>query len=90
MTKQDFISFLKEKVEEAGLFNSHWKQSYNNSEDYWKLYHPTLDWMEDRMDLTEDDIVTITYFESIYDDPKSIEMTYEEFVTNYSKSVASF
>lgn len=90
MTKAEFISFLKEKVEEAGLFNSHWKPIYGNSEEYWELYHPTLDWMEDRMDLTEDGIVTITYFESIYDDPKSIEMTYEEFIADHSKSVSLY
>lgn len=90
MTKQEFITFLKVKVEEAGLFGSRWKQSYTNSEEYWTLCHPTLDWMEDKMDLTEDGVVTITYFESIYDDPKSIDMTYEEFIADHSKSVSLY
>jgi hypothetical protein len=90
MTKAEFISFLKIKAEEAGLFVSHWKQTYVNSEEYWKLYRPCVDWMEDKMDLTIDGVVTITFNESFYDDPKSIDMTYEEFAENYSKSVGSF
>jgi hypothetical protein len=90
MTKQDFIAFLKVKAEEAGLHGTRWKRRFLNNEDYWTLVHPTLDWMEDQMDLTEDGEVKITYFESIYDDPKSITMSYIDFVADHSKSVSLF
>lgn len=90
MTKQDFITFLKLKAEEAGLFASYWKKSFTNSEDYWTLCHPTLDWMEDQMDLSEDGVVEIKYFESIYDDPKMIRMTYMDFIADHSKSIGLY
>lgn len=87
MTKEEFIVFLKTKAEEAGEYNTHWKKT---GEEYWTLFHPTLDWMEDEMDLTEDGVVKITYFESVYDDPKSIKMTYKDFVADHSKSISLF
>lgn len=90
MTKEDFITFLKIKAEEAGLFATRWKRTYLNNEDYWSLCHPTLDWVEDQMDLTEDGVVKITHFESLYDDPKTITMSYIDFVADHSKSVSLF
>lgn len=91
MTKQEFITFLKVKAEEAGLFNTRWKRTYLNNEDYWSLCHPTLDWLEDQMDLREDGIVKITYFEGgLYGTPKTITMSYIDFVADHSKSVSLF
>lgn len=88
MTKIEFINFLKEKAQNTLI--SHWKQSFEDIDEHWRLYRPSVDWMEDQMDLSTDGVVRITFSESFYDDPKSIDMTYEEFVENYSKSVSSF
>lgn len=91
MTKSEFITFLKEKALRAeNTLIAHWRPSFEGIDEHWTLYRPALDWMEDLMDLSTEGIVRITFNESFYDDPKMIEMTYEEFVTNYSKSVASF
>lgn len=90
MTKEDFITFLKLKAEEAGLHKTRWKRTYLDCEDYWTLCHPALNWMEDKMDLTEDGVVKITYSERIYDDPKSISMSYLDFVADHPNSITSF
>lgn len=86
MDRLEFIGFLKAK--EIELNNtSHWQQSFKETENHWTLYRPSVDWLEDTMELTIEGMVKINYSESFYDDPKFIEMTYKEFVENYSKSV---
>ena len=87
MTRVDFIIKLKEKSFDNK--NTHWKQSFSDSEDFWTLYRPSLNWMED--DMTVHDLnVTIVYSERFYDDPKQINMSFDDFINNYSNSVSLF
>lgn len=86
MTKIEFIGFLKSKEIELQHV-SHWKQSFEGTDEHWTLYRPSVDWLEDRMDLSKEGIVKIIYSEAFYDDPKYLEMSYEEFIEDYSKSV---
>jgi hypothetical protein len=87
MNKEEFIAFLKEKENELE-FQTHWAKVAINSDDYWHLYKPAVDWLEDYMDLTKDNIVQITYNQSLYNDTSKIfETTYDDFVENYHKTI---
>lgn len=88
MTKQEFISFLKDKAKEREYI-THWKQMASNSDDFWELFKPCVDWLEDDMDLREEGVVLITYNKSLYDNEsaKEFRTTYEDFVENYDKTV---
>ena len=89
MTKEEFISFLKEKAEHHGIGCTHWKQTYENTEDFWHLYKPFVDWVEDTMNLTEDGVVLITYNQSLYENiSKEFRTTYEDFIQNYNKTIS--
>jgi hypothetical protein len=88
MTKQEFILFLKDKAQEREYLN-HWKQMASNSDDFWMLYKPFVDWVEDDMDLREEGVVIITYNKSLYENERAKEFrtTYEDFVKNYDKTL---
>lgn len=86
MNKIEFIGFLKSKEIELQHV-THWQQSFEGVDEHWTLYRPSVDWLEDRMDLSQEGIVKIIYSEAFYDDPNSIEMTYDEFVEDYYKSI---
>jgi len=88
MNKREFILFLTKKAEERNsLCLKHWAKTYSNSNDYWHLNIPCVDWLEDDMDLTEENIEKITYNKSLCgdDESKTIETTYEDFIKNYDK-----
>ena len=88
MTKQEFISFLKDKAKERE-YQSHWHNPYGNSDDFWELYKPAVDWFEDDMDLREEGVVIITYNKSLYDNNPSKEFrtTYDNFVKEYDRYI---
>jgi hypothetical protein len=88
MTKQEFITFLKDTAKEKEHI-IHWKRIYDNSDDFWKLYKPFMDWLEDDMDLSKEDVVIISYNKSLYDNDsaKEFRTTYEDFVKNYDKTL---
>jgi len=88
MNKEEFIEFLKTKQEEASGLNPSWCKIATNSDDYWKLNKPAVDWLEDDMDLSEDGIVKITYAKSLYGGkPKTFETSYDDFKDNYEKTI---
>ena len=90
MTKSEFITFLIEKEQERGLNLSHWRKTYDNSDNFWHLYRPFLDWVEDEMCLYHENCVQITYEQSLYgNDSKKYETTYEDFVKNYDKTTSN-
>lgn len=83
MTKSEFIEFLEKKAIEREHI-SHWQRASSNSDDFWNLYRPFVDWMEDEMDLRVDDVVKISWDRSFYyDSEKVFETTYEGFAQNY-------
>lgn len=86
MNKEEFIVFLKEKAKE-NEFLPHWVKTHSNSDDYWRLYKPFMDWLEDDMDLTKEDVVKITFNKSLYDNTSEVfETTYDDFIKNYEKN----
>lgn len=87
MTRKEFIIKLKIKALEDQ--KSYWKQSYDDSEDFWVLYRPNIDWKEDMMTVHDLNVI-IVYSESFYDEPKEIKLSFEEFIENYSNSVNLF
>jgi|JFJP01.1.fsa_nt_gi hypothetical protein len=86
MNKSDFILFL---IKMSSENINCWRKTYENSDDYWHLYKPFVDWLEDDMDLTKDGVVKITYNKSLYDNEsaKIFETTYDDFVKNYNKTI---
>ena len=88
MNKSEFIIFLKQE-ESKRRFMPHWGKVATNSDDYWKLIRPAVDWLEDDMDLTVENVVKITYDKSLYshEEPKVAELSYEEFADNYVKTL---
>jgi hypothetical protein len=88
MTKSEFITFLKEKQEERGIELSHWRQTSSNNDDWWHLYKPFVDWLEDDMCLFLKDVVRIRYNKTLYGNTtKQYDTTYEDFVKNYDKTL---
>lgn len=86
MTKQEFIDFLKFEESERE-FTVHWKRTYSNSDDYWTLYVPARDWLEDTLDLTTESVVKIECNKNLATDScDTIELRYDEFVNNYNKT----
>jgi len=89
MTKQELIDFLKEEESKrSGI--THWSRVYTNSDDYWNLTKPGVDWLEDDMDISKEGVVKITYNKSLYgqDDSKVFESTYDDFKANYNKTTS--
>ena len=85
MIKSEFIDFL-ENQEKSTM--TCWCKIYTNSDDYWKLYKPAVDCVEDDMDLTTEGIVKITYNKQLYTNTfETFETTYDDFVKNYSKTI---
>lgn len=66
-----------------------WCKVATNSDDFWSLYKPGVDWLEDDMNLSVDGVVKITFNKSLCgkDTSKIFETTYEDFVANYDKTV---
>lgn len=87
MTKLEFIEFLKTKQKQLG-HTTHWEPTYNNSDEHWSLFRPSVDWLEDTINLSTEGVIKVSYGETFYDDPKIIDMSYEEFIENYDKSVS--
>jgi hypothetical protein len=88
MNKSEFITFMKHE-ELKRPYMPHWGKVASNSDDYWKLIRPAVDWLEDDMDLTTDYVVKITYNKSLYsnESAKVAELSYEEFVENYDRTL---
>ena len=87
MNKQEFINFLKENEQERQL-RPRWQKSYSNSDDYWGLCLPAVDWFPDAMDLTIENVVKVNYNIDQYKDTSDeFETTYEEFAMNYDQIV---
>ena len=82
MNKQEFIDFLKEKSKEKDL--THWRKVYQNSDDYWELFIPCVDWMPDFISLDKEGVVKMECDRSLFDNSKVISLTYEEFKKIYS------
>jgi len=89
MNKQKFVDFLNKKAEER-QYMTHWKKVYSNSDDFYQLHKPAVDWLEDSMDLRVEGVVKISYNQSLYDNEstKIFETTYDDFVTNYDKTIS--
>ena len=88
MTKQEFISFLRAQAKAREHLN-HWKQMASNSDDYWELYKPAVDGLEDDMDLREEGVVIVTYNKSLYDNnsAKEFRTTYDDFAKHYNDTL---
>jgi len=79
MNKQEFIEFLNAKAEERSNL-SHWRKEFSNSDDFWNLFLPGVDWLPDSIDLREDGVVEI-----VFCDGSEANITYDEFSENYNK-----
>ena len=87
MNKNEFIEFLKQKAEERP-YGTHWSKVATNSDDFWKLYKPGVDWVEDTMDLKVEGVVEINYNISLYDGScKVFKTSYDDFKENYEGSL---
>jgi len=86
MSKQEFIDFLTQKANER-KHQTHWAKIYTNSDDHWELYVPCVDWFADSIDLTVEGFVKVEYDKSMFDNTKIFQTTYEDFMTNYDKTV---
>ena len=89
MNKEEFTDFLKRKAEERSG-STHWAKTATNTDDYWHLYKPGVDWLEDDMDLKEDGVVKIMYDKTLGigdDTSQEFKTTYDDFVSNYDKTV---
>lgn len=83
MNKIEFIEFL---TKQASIREHlpHWRKTALNTDDYWDLYRPAVDWLPDDMDLTNEDIVKITYNKGLYSNTSDeFITTYDDFATNY-------
>lgn len=83
MTRQELIDFLSKKEKDSGGLVQCWKRTFANSDDYWYLFKPAVDWFEDDIELTENKVI-LTYDKDLLDDKRCNvdEYSFEEFAGN--------
>ena len=81
MTKEQFVTFLS-TYEKEHQYTDHWACVKSGTFDYWKYCKPSVDWLEDDIDLSKGEKVVLTYNKLLYDNSpaKQMEFTYEDFL----------
>lgn len=81
MDKKDFIKWLVKKGREAeGTWRYRFVKMYSNSEDFWQYHKPSVDELENTINLETDGKVIYEYDMCLGGEIKRKEFTYEEFI----------
>lgn len=77
MTTLEFIEWLDDlQTEREKGFLPYFSRTYQNCDDFWTLYRPFVDCINDSLVLTEDCVI----YSYNHPDSKEKKYTYEEFV----------